>query len=129
MVSFFILGPGAIDKKDAGTVSTMGYLSRFRSLSHILYPVSLLPLDLFYRGIQVLRYSGTTEYLSILGLLVIPGAALGQMFGGFVIRHWKMKVQTILKFLVAVVALAMISKACFFINCDIVVWNTNITDR
>lgn len=62
------------------------------------------------------------------GLLVIPGAALGQMFGGFVIRHWKMKVQTILKFLVAVVALAMISKACFFINCDIVVWNTNITD-
>ncbi|XP_060562690.1 solute carrier organic anion transporter family member 4C1-like [Ruditapes philippinarum] len=62
------------------------------------------------------------------GLLVIPGAALGQMFGGFVIRRWRLKVQSILKFLMAVVTLAMLSKACFFINCDIVVWNTNITD-
>ncbi|XP_045158609.2 solute carrier organic anion transporter family member 4C1-like isoform X2 [Mercenaria mercenaria] len=62
------------------------------------------------------------------GLLVIPGAALGQMFGGFVIRRWRLKVQSILKFLIAVVTLSMISKACFFINCDIVVWNTNITD-
>lgn len=68
-------------------------------------------------------------HLFFLGLLVIPGAALGQMFGGFVIRRWRLKVQSILKFLMAVVTLAMLSKACFFINCDIVVWNTNITDR
>lgn len=69
-----------------------------------------------------------TLYLSFEGLIVIPGAALGQMFGGFVIRRWRLKVQSILKFLIAVVTLAMISKACFFMNCDIVVWNTNITD-
>ncbi|KAL4235923.1 hypothetical protein ACF0H5_004313 [Mactra antiquata] len=62
------------------------------------------------------------------GLLVIPGAALGQMFGGFVIRRWRMKVQAILKFLIIVTFLASLSKACFFMNCDIVVWNTNVTD-
>lgn len=63
------------------------------------------------------------------GLIVIPGAALGQMFGGFVIKRWRLKVQSILKFLIAVVTLAMMSKASFFINCDIVVWNTNVTDN
>lgn len=63
------------------------------------------------------------------GLIVIPGAALGQMFGGFVIRHWKLKVKDILKLTVLVVFLASLSKSCFFINCDMVLWDTDVNDR
>ncbi|KAH3697069.1 solute carrier organic anion transporter family member 4C1-like [Dreissena polymorpha] len=62
------------------------------------------------------------------GLIVIPGAALGQMFGGFVIRQWKLKVRGILRLTILIVVLASLSKSCFFINCDMVLWNTGVND-
>jgi len=63
------------------------------------------------------------------GLIIIPGAAAGQMFGGISIRRWKLKVRGILRLTLLLIALAAMSKACFFINCDMYLWNTTLNDR
>ena len=62
--------------------------------------------------------------MNFVGLIAIPGAAIGQTFGGFVIRRWELKVRGILKFLIVMVLLAIVFNTCFFINCDILVWNS-----
>ncbi|XP_052777045.1 solute carrier organic anion transporter family member 4C1-like [Mya arenaria] len=62
------------------------------------------------------------------GLIIIPGAAAGQMFGGLAIRRWKLKVRGILRLTILIVLLASLSKACFFINCDMQLWNTTVND-
>ena len=66
------------------------------------------------------------------GVVIVPGAAIGQILGGVVLKRWKFKVRGTLRFIVIVIMIALLSKAAFFIRCDqdkLVGWNTPYENR
>lgn len=56
----------------------------------------------------------------------MPGAAIGQLLGGVVLRRWHLKVAATIRFVTIVIIIALLTKAAFFISCDeenLVGWN------
>ena len=92
-------------------------------------PISFLNIKMVLFDLNIYHTHLNRYIVFCAGLIVIPGAALGQVFGGFVIRYWKLKVASIIKLTILMVFLASLSKSCFFINCDMVLWDTDVNDR
>lgn len=64
--------------------------------------------------------------------MIVPGAALGQLLGGAVLRRWKLKVKGILRFIFIIFAIGFLTKSAFFISCDkdkLVGWNIPYPNR
>ena len=62
----------------------------------------------------------------------MPGAAIGQFLGGFILKRWKFKVTGTLRFIVIVIVIAFLTKVAFFIRCDgdkLVGWNVPYKNR
>ena len=62
----------------------------------------------------------------------MPGAAIGQLLGGVVLRRWQLKVAATIRFVTIVIIIALLTKAAFFISCDeenLVGWNVPYANR
>lgn len=53
------------------------------------------------------------------GFIAVPGAAIGQFLGGYILRRLKLKVRGMLKMNMIFCIIVMVSSSVFWVHCDL----------